>query len=59
MSAMSSQRLNFRPTSRSTPTRRKPQASWSAREATPPASMRAITAWKPLASAASSDGEQQ
>ena len=47
MSAMSSQRLNFRPTSRSTPTRRKPQASWSAREATPPASMRAITAWKP------------
>ena len=33
MSAVSNQRLNLRPTSRSMPTRWNPHASWSAREA--------------------------
>ena len=47
ISAMSSQRLNFRPTSRSMPTSSNPHERCSATDGSRVASMRAITAWKP------------
>ena len=59
MTATSSQRLNLRPTSRSMPMSSNPQRSCRAREAVPLASMRAITAWKPLAVATLEQRRQQ
>ena len=47
MIATSSHLLNFRPTSRSTPTSWKPQEACSARLASLGPEIRANTAWKP------------
>ena len=52
--ATSSQRLNLRPTSRSMPTSSKPHVACRAARPSPPASMRANTAWNPDAAATSS-----
>ena len=59
MTATSSQRLNLRPTSRSIADQLEAARGVQARDAAPPASIRAITAWNPLAAATSSDLGQQ
>ena len=53
MRSTSSQRPNFRPTSRSVPTSSNPHDRWSAIEASWSPTIRAITEWKPCVRARS------